>query len=71
MLFGPVALTPVVLLGSIPSTMRSSSTGGFDAFGRYVMQDYDIAKPMSDFLAGKFYLFLCVYICVCVCVFVW
>lgn len=52
MLFGPVALTPVVLLGSIPSTMRSSSTGGFDAFGRYVMQDYDIAKPMSDFLAG-------------------
>jgi hypothetical protein len=28
------------------------ATANFDEFGRFVMKDYDTAKPMSDFLSG-------------------
>ena len=44
--------TSPIILGTSKTSMRSSAAGGFDAFNRYVMQDFDINRPMSDFLAG-------------------
>lgn len=34
------------------STSKSSSSENFDAYGRYIMRNFDQVKPMSNFLAG-------------------
>lgn len=45
-------LTSPLMLGTSKISMRSSASDGFDTFNRYIMQDFDINRPMSDFLAG-------------------
>lgn len=60
--YGVAVLSVVLLLifsimaygtagGDIAASQRSSSAA-FDALGRYIMSDFDEAKPMSDFLCG-------------------
>jgi hypothetical protein len=42
--------SPTILFNS--DLMTSKVPRKFDSFGRYIMRDFDVSKPMSNFLAG-------------------